>query len=978
MSDDHFINEEENTGLDAYTAKCLEPLLDGPLSEREDRKLRQKTDEVLHENLRAHLTMDALLQVAYTDEDALGSIYEAIEASVLTKPAAELSDQILATVAWQSSWLLRFKSAVVHPVCLVWPAAPQWTSLAAAVAISLGLGVLLWNNFPDARKPTGLVQVAPSKEEQASDVTVAIPAVVSPLEIPSPTTPGPAFVIENAPITEPSMVQPDSPVVASSAHLPVQDAFVGPPYDVSEMKIATIVDPKSHVMLASPSPKQESVRIKFESEVLPILERSCFECHSGKIKKPKGGIRLDDLATIRAKSRTGNLVLPHKPEKSALVKSISLPSDSEDIMPPADKGKSLSADEIDLIRRWVEQGADFGTWTSAQAREVKIQTTGEKIEADHIAATAARIDELIEANLEKNQKKPNALASETTWLRRVYLDLMGRIPTISEIESFSKAPAANKKEVLIDKLLKSKGHVSHNFNYWTALLRARDALADGVDGSHYLMWIKQCLQNNKPYDVWAREILSPEGYGWNAPAVGYYLRDGVNRAANIESTATVFLGTQIACAQCHDHPYDQWTRKDYHQFLGWTSGIKTSEEQAALGGVSGEELEALTQRNDRRMDKTSSMRLREQFEKTNAALLALKRSAGGQGLKNGEGELAVLPKDYQYEDGKPEDLLEPAVLFGEEPDTKGRRTADAFADWVTSDKNPRFALVLANRLWAQLFGLPFAGPLDQVRQIEDCPNPDLAQYLTEVVKSARYDMRKIQHIFCMTRAYQREASLPPENSETVYHFPGPVVRRLSAEQVWDSMMTLAVVDLDEKMSFEVKDSANLVAATQAEKMEDVTRIVQKMIADEKSEMKSGQRLARIRGDMAEEFAGGNLERASELPQPTPEGHFLRMFGQGSRDSINDNWSVPTVPQSLLMLNSEFFDKVARSNSPLMNALQRERGNPRSIIRYAFLATLSREPTAAEIKACLETLGESRNPKPLTRTLLTTAEFIFQK
>lgn len=978
MSDDNSIHGAENAGLDAYTARCLEPLFEGPLSEREDRKLRQKVDEVLHENLRAHLTMDAMLEVAYTDEETLESICEAIEASVRTKPAAELTDQILATVAWQSSRWARFPSAVIHPLSMLWPTAPRWTSLAAAMAITLGLGVLLWSEAPDERKSVALIQVAPLANDQAYQAATAVAALPSSAETTAPVTPGLPVVAENVADQKSSMVLPLAPVVEPSVSSPLQDAFVGPPYLAPEMKIATIVDPKSHVMLASPSPAQDSGRISFEREVLPILERSCFECHSGNIKKPKGGIRLDDLATIRAKSRSGNLVLPHKPEKSALIKSISLPSDHDDIMPPANKGKPLSADEIELIRRWVAQGADFGAWTSARAREVKIETVGEKIEIDNMAATAARIDALIEANLEKHQQKPNALASESTWLRRVYLDLVGRIPTPAEIESYKRSKAVDKKVELMDTLLKSNGHVSHQFNLWVSLLRARDTLADGVEGSNYLIWIKQCLQENKPYDAWARELLSPEGYGWKAPAVGYYLRDGDNRAANIESTATIFLGTQIACAQCHDHPYDRWTRKDYHQFLGWTSGIKTSVKADSVGEVSAMDVAALTEKAEEKMERTRSMRLRERYEKTRDALLALKRSASGQGLKNGEGELAMLPKDYQYEDGKPEDLLEPAVLFGEEPETEGRRTADAFADWVTADKNPRFALVLANRIWTQLFGLPFAGSLEQVQQIEDCDNPDLAQYLTEVVRQARYDMRKIHKIFCMTRAYQRTAGLPPENAETAYHFPGPVVRRLSAEQVWDSLMTLAVVDLDEKMTMKPEDPALLIEATQAEKIEDVTKIVRKMVAEEEKEMKSRERLARSRGELAEQLAGGVLQRASELPQPTPEGHFLRMFGQGSRDSINDNWSVPTMPQALLMMNGELFDKLARSDGPLMNEVKKIRGNPQGIIRVVFLATLSREPTAAEMQACLDTLKESRNPKPLTRTLLTTAEFIFQK
>jgi len=316
------------------------------------------------------------------------------------------------------------------------------------------------------------------------------------------------------------------------------------------------------------------------------------------------------------------------------------------------------------------------------------------------------------------------------------------------------------------------------------------------------------------------------------------------------------------------------------------------------------------------------------------------------------------------------------VLYGEAPPA-GARPAETLAAWVTSPQNTRFSLTLANRLWAKLFGLPFAGRVDQVREIADCANPDLAQYLVHVVRESKYDIRQILRVICLTKAYQREAGMPPQDAETVYRFPGPVVRRLSAEQVWDSMMALAVKDLDVKLNFDPPGVEALEAAVDAKKASDVTGVARKMAGEEEREMKAEDRRARLRKEMAKEFAGGGLERASELPQPTPDGHFLRMFGQGNRDFIGDAWSASTVPQALLMLNSSFFDHVARSGSPLAESL-RNANNIRDAARAAFLAVLTREPTKEETDACQETLGETRNAKALARMLLSTAEFIFQK
>ncbi len=626
----------------------------------------------------------------------------------------------------------------------------------------------------------------------------------------------------------------------------------------------------------------------------------------------------------------------------------------------------------------MQEGANFGAWTSMHAKEVSVTTLNEAVDVSKLQVVAARIDQLIEQDLGKHAEEPRPFASEFVWLRRVYLDLIGRIPTIDEAKRFIATKEADKRARLINELLASNGHVSHMFNYWCDLLRAKDKLAEDVQGDFYLAWIKQSVRDNKPFDAWTRDLLSPEGYGWRAPAAGYYLRDGENRAANIESTATLFLGTQISCAQCHDHPYSRWTRKDYHQFLAWTSGIKTASKEDAVGAVDEKEIREAAEHYGRlanaKMD--YDYERKRKYASIRDALLALQRAAGGAGVVNGESEGAKLPDDYQYADGKPGDVIPAAVLYGSPPPASAR-PAETLAAWVTAPNNTRFSLTLANRLWAKVFGVPFAGRVDQVREVADCANPDLAQYLVNVVRESKYDVRQIQRIFCLTKAYQREAGLPPQDSSVVYRFPGPVVRRLSAEQVWDSMMALAVKDIDAKLNFDPPGVAALEAAVAAKKTSQVTAVARRIASLEAREMQAEERRARLRKEMAQEFAGGGLERASELPQPTPDGHFLRMFGQGNREFIGDAWSASTVPQALLMLNSDFFDHVARSGSPLSENL-RGLNNIREVARGSFMAVLTREPTQAELDACQETLGDTRNAKALARTLLSTAEFMFQK
>lgn len=951
--------------------EAIDKALEGVLSNEEWQALTNDP-EVLKE-LEQQLGMDALLRVALEKAGTPEALTEAIEASVGASPVEDLMFSIEAATTGTRKQRRWFTSL------------PRWTTAAAAVLIGFISGsfawpdVFLWLDLgPTVAQRTsqrvillGHIIAEPPKPTPA--ITLSFPPPLpAPTQLATSETPKtePVAQVVAVPAPAPMVVAPKSETEKKPAAAPAKpemvEASLPPPMHLASK-------PKGDMTLVIPD---ASMKVDFEKHVLPILERSCFECHSGQLKKPKGGIRLDDLESIREKSRSDNLLLPHKPDKSTLVKSISSNKDDDDLMPPPNEGKPLSAEEIALIRRWIDEGANFGSWTSMRAKEVVISTQNEVVDVSKLQAVAERIDELIEADLTKHRMEPRPLANDATWLRRVYLDLVGRIPSGDETRRFFAAKEPDKRSRLINALLASNGHVSHMFNYWCDLLRAKDNLAEGVQGDFYLAWIKQSIRDNKPFDEWTRELLSPEGYGWRAPAAGYYLRDGENRAANIESTATLFLGTQISCAQCHDHPYSRWTRKDYHQFLAWTSGIKTASKEDAVGIVEAEKIREAAERYDRLAMAGMSYERQQKYERIKEALLALQRAAGGAGVVNDAGSPAVLPEDYQYPDGKPGDAIPAAVLYGEPPPA-GERPAETLAAWVTSPQNTRFSLTLANRLWAKLFGLPFAGRVDQVREIADCESPDLAQYLVHVVREAKYDVRQILRILCLTRAYQREAGLPPDDNEIVYRFPGPIVRRLSAEQVWDSMMALAVKDLDVKLNFDPPGVAALETAVGAKKTSDVTGVARKMAGEEEREMKADQRRARLRKEMAKEFAGGGLERASELPQPAPDGHFLRMFGQGNRDSIGDAWSASTVPQALLMLNSDFFDHVARSGSPLAESL-RGLNNLRDVARGAFLAVLTREPTQKELDACQETLGDTRNAKALARMLLSTAEFMFQK
>ncbi len=726
--------------------------------------------------------------------------------------------------------------------------------------------------------------------------------------------------------------------------------------------------------------------INFEKQILPILDQACFKCHSGRAKKPKGGVRLDDVAAIRAKSRTDNLIFPRKPEKSTLIDVISLPAGDEDLMPPPDEGKPLSGEQIALIKKWITDGADFGHWKSVERREDEVSVVEvEPIDAQDTKYLAWRIDDLIEENLTRMGQQPNAPLSDDLWCRRVYLDLIGRIPTYDEINGFLQSSDSEKRRHLVDDLLASNGHVSTMFNYWCDVLRARNELADNVRGDFYLHYVKDSIRQNKPFDVWVREMVSPEGHFASSPAGGYYLRDLGNRFASVDNTATIFLGTNIGCAQCHDHPYDEWSRKAYHQFAAWTSAIETKRLNDGMSGRMSEgELETVRLKLEKEAEKRTSSP-RRALERTMA--LNIFQGLANKMTRNRTPDFAVdngttahgkLPDDYRYPDGQPNQPIQPAVLFGEATEEAGERPADTFARWLTAPDNKRFSLSIANRMWTRLMGAPFSGTLQSVRDPEDCQNPDLARFLTRLMVAVKFDLRAFQRIIANTKTYAREAGTL-ESPGGAYAFPGPLLRRMTAEQVWDSMMTLAVPDLDAKINFAPPDTSDESRLADITGSDDILEMVKTDAKDQ-----AYGRLRAMRSHRQEkkdpylpspEFSRDGLLRASELPQPAPESHFLRVFGQSNREVADGGWQEGTVPQTLLMLNSSLFDLVAQKGSPLYETLRRQSGDT-SRLRAVYLAVLGRAPTIDEMRIISSSMNGTGNTEAIAHTLLGTRQFLF--
>lgn len=374
-------------------------------------------------------------------------------------------------------------------------------------------------------------------------------------------------------------------------------------------------------------------------------------------------------------------------------------------------------------------------------------------------------------------------------MRRVYLDLIGRIPTRVETTDFVESKNPKKRAQIVEKLIGTEGYVSHQFNYWADLLRARTTIAgngqSAPSGMAYEQWLKESIRSNKPYDELVYELVTASGNSWENPAVGYYLRDYGMPLDNLAMTSQLFLGTQIVCAQCHDHPFDSWTQMDYYHLSAFTYGMVTSNNHSVARN-------ALRKYEARK--NPGANRMRELKKATSEILIPVRFSSVYEMDRS-----LKLPHDYQYDDAKPKSVVKPATLMGNEAVMSGSNTTiEAFGEWLTSQENPVFTKVMANRIWKRALGIGVIEPVDNLKDHTQPSNPELMDYLTELFIELECDIQAFQKVIYRTKAYQRETTLEEPIPGAPYHFAGPILRRMSAEQIWDSLVALSIENPDDR------------------------------------------------------------------------------------------------------------------------------------------------------------------------------------
>lgn len=598
-------------------------------------------------------------------------------------------------------------------------------------------------------------------------------------------------------------------------------------------------------------------------------------------------------------------------------------------------------------------------------------------------AAAKKIDKFVGADFRKKGVRPLAKATDPEFLRRTYLNVIGRIPTYEEATAFLADTDFDKRGKLIDALLGSDGFNMHMFNWWADLLRATDEFQN-ISGMPYIKWIKDSIAENKPYDKMVHQLVAATGSGLQNGAIGYYVRDRGMLKDNMANTTRIFLGTRIECAQCHDHPFDSWKQMDFYEMAAFTEGIKGAHEDLSRALSRNEDQ---VQSEDRELYNVSRMVRYAVYDFSIA--------------DTGKGTIA-LPQDYKYRDGSPGEMVDGKTLFGKtvRVSTRAKRNnpgeaRQKFADWLCSEDNPRFTRVIANRMWKRVMGTGLFEPLDNFSASSAPSNPALMAYLEELMRDLDYDLKIFQKVLYHSYAYGLSPNPVQHPARAPYHFNGRQLARLSAEQVWDSLLTLKVGVPDDRKGSGYGDGAIIFRGRPVlvgeKSMKDLydeviaisdSDAVWEYVKKLRDQMKAG-------GDGGEmgmsmkmaSSAGSNFGqnmRASELSSPMPNGHFLRQFGQSNREVIEGASTDSDVTQVLSILNGHA-EKNLTSNSgaAVYKALGGAVSDVEKIDRI-FLSILSRNPTEEEREMFISEF--ETNPDSAEQTavaaLISTAEFIF--
>jgi hypothetical protein len=555
--------------------------------------------------------------------------------------------------------------------------------------------------------------------------------------------------------------------------------------------------------------------IDFNRQIRPILSENCFRCHGPDARERKARLRLDTKAGAFGKLRHGgHAVVPGNAAESELIARITAQDPSER-MPPPKSGKKLTAEQKELLRRWVAEGAKWSAhWAFVPPRRPTLPTV-------KIAAWPRNaLDTFILARLEKEGLAPSPEADKARLLRRVTLDLTGLPPTPAEVDAFLADKSPDAYEKVVDRLLASPHYGERLAVDWLDAARFADThgyhIDSGRDMTRWREWVIDAFNHNLPFDRFTVEQLA--GDLLPGATLSQKVASGFNRnhminfeggaipeeyhnaylVDRVNTTATVWLGLTVACAQCHDHKYDPISQKDYYRLYAFFNNLPENGLDGAKGNAA-PVLKTPTRQDQEALAHLDAdiaqaeKQLRRALDKAGRALAEPRRQRNEQRAKQAASDLRRRLGRLRQERAKLEAKVPTTMVMQEMPrprdtflllrgqyDKKGEKVTAGvpaglpplppgapdnrlgLARWLVSPEQPLTARVTVNRYWQMFFGGGLVKTAEDFgAQGEPPSHPELLDWLAVEFRESGWDVRALVRLIVTSAAYRQASAVTP-------------------------------------------------------------------------------------------------------------------------------------------------------------------------------------------------------------------------
>ena len=461
----------------------------------------------------------------------------------------------------------------------------------------------------------------------------------------------------------------------------------------------------------------------------------------------------------------------------------------------------------------------FALFAASCATVTTVTTTNR-----HVHSSTRHLDYHIDSVLNREGIKPSKQTSDTEFLRRIYLDMTGTIPTPEEVLEFVNDGSQYKRSEIIDELIESEKSIEYWTNVWVNWLIGRRGDADdrriGLTG-----WVREALNTNMPYDQFVSELVSADGELKDNAAGNYILRYERSPVFLTSHTSRLFLGLPMQCAECHDHKTETWLQKDFYGVAAFFTGIKR-EEKGMIKGI----------------DMIGNEKQMENYLITDSA--KQDRTMYVESMK---------------------ESVTPRFLDGTDYTGELIKKRQALADWMTSKTNPFFSKAIVNRIWKRFMGRGFVEPVDGFGDENRPTNPALLEWLAEDFVIHGFDLQHLMRTILNSNAYQRSSETNDSNKDDDIFYSHAYMKPLNAEQFFYSMLQataferLQKIKMDSNQKQGGEDREGLLRELEGKKREHLRRFLFLLDNGEMEEIEAfngtvPQALMMINGNMVNDSA----------------------------------------------------------------------------------------------------------------------------